>query len=241
MAQTVSVPFGTDRLPSLAASGALPATPTHHAVSIGLGEGGPLRICDAAAALFAHREPKTIDDPVVAIRDQVSALCDEWHRPAFQFVDAYFAALEASLVRDKDAVLAHSIDGGMLYELRDWIYLAPCPLPRAHLLAPDTASHSGKQLIKVDFAFWTGRNFVVVDFGRSRLLPRALKERERSLRDAGVDLLETIPADEGSWSEFLRRLLPSGAPFWAADRIPMGPFPSDALDALDEMAGSLIG
>ena len=131
---------------------------------------------------------------------------------------------------------------GALYDARDWVYSAPCPLPRAHLHAP--ASGAGEnaptdeQSVKVDFAFWNGRHFLAIDFGRSRFLPRAAREREQRLRDAGVVLIEALPQGEAGWAEFLERLLPSPeSAFWSGETIPMGPFPSAALDVLEGMAG----
>jgi hypothetical protein len=200
----------------------------------------PLRLHDGAGAL-SQRKPAAQDDPLASIRDQLKSLCDPWHRPAWDFVDTYLAAIEDVVARDASAILAQSVGGGGLYDARDWIYSAPCPLPRAHLHAPARGAGENAPTdelsVKVDFAFWNGRHFVAADFGRSRFLPRAAREREQCLLDAGAVLVEAMPQGEAGWGEFLGRLLPSpGSAFWSGETIPMGPFPSAALDVLGEMA-----
>jgi hypothetical protein len=242
----ILVPFGIDRWSArdlrarLGASGSA-SEPPFPFVVVARGGGDPLRLYHGAGALFSQRTPTSIDDPLAAIREQLNSLSNPWNRPAHDFVDAYFAAIEEIIAGDTGAILAQSIGGKALYRARDWIYSAPSPLPRAHVPAPAQAlgpDAPADETVKVDFAFWSGRQFVAVDFGRSRLLPRARRYRDERLGSAHVELVETTPRDQAAWAEFLGRLGPSQAPFWTGETIPMGPFPSSALDALDEMVAA---
>jgi hypothetical protein len=239
----IAVPFGIDRWSPQSvramrgSRGKAQVEAPFPCILVHRGEGKPLRLYEAAVALFLRGKPASQDDPLASIRDQLKSLCDPWHRPAWEFVDEYLAAIEGFVARYAGAILAQSIGGGTLYEARDWIFSAPCPLPRAHLHAPAEGAEPDAQWVKVDFAFWNGGNFVAVDFSGARFLPRAAQERRARLLHAAVDLIEATPRDETSWEAFLARLLPpSRRAFWSGETIPMGPFPSAALDALDEIA-----
>lgn len=173
------------------------------------------------------------EDPFVAIREHTKRLCDPWNRFALDFLGGYFGAVERLIADAGDDIVAScGLEGG-IFEPRDWIYSAPRPLPRAHLYAP-AAVPSGSPHVVVDIAFWTGRRFVAVDGAIGQMLPKRAREMRERLSAAGIDLVTAAPSGPADWETFLARILEADSPrFWAGQPLPMGPFPSRALDALD--------
>ena len=194
-------------------------------------EATPLRLNNsdydpAPPPAVGNEEP----DLVSVLRDHVKLGCASWNRKAFDFVDGYFEAVEQALIRNQSDIASQAVGFGQLYHLRDWIYSALRPLPRAHVPARGHDGDGAGRLL-VDFAFWTGRHFAVLDLGKGDLLPKQATERRQRLDRAGIAVFEHAPGSEEAWQSFLARLMPDG--FWRGEVLPMGPFRSGALEMLD--------
>ena len=198
----------------------------------------PLRLNGVPVDLFASANaPVDRSDQLITLRDQMLALCDPWNRSATLFVECYFRAVEDCVVDNAQAIAAGTVGLGSLFEPRDWAYSAPCPLPRAHLLAPGGGGSAETEYVVADFAFWTGAGFVALDVAPSRLLPKAARERRQRLADAGIKLVDKVPADDpAAWLSFFATLLaPPLTTFWQGETVPLGLFRSNALDVLDSL------
>jgi hypothetical protein len=186
--------------------------------------GEPLRLNNSSYGLAFKPAEEADPDPVANLRDCIKLECDPWNRKALDFVDRYFTAIERLTVAEESAIAAQAIGFGRLFDRHDWIFSALRPLPRAHLPI-------GDRHFRVTFAFWTGAGLLAVDLDAGDLMPGAARERERIFREAGIALVEAMPAGETGWTELLDELSsPDG--LWQGETLPLGPFRSTALDAL---------
>jgi len=240
----VVVPFGTDRwswadLGDRAAARPRRAAAPFPCLLLPADHDGPLRLNNIPADLFAGATaPIDRAEPLTTLHTRLLALCDPWNNAASTFVARYFRAIEAAVLAHAAEIAAGACGLGRLFEPRDWAYSAPCPLPRAHLRAPGGAGGPPEaDYVAVDFAFWSGAGFIALDVAPSRLLPVAARDRRRRLADAGIVLIDRAPADDpAAWLAFFGGLLaPPLTTFWQGEAVPLGPFASDALDALDGM------
>jgi len=86
------------------------------------------------------------------------------------------------------------------YNDDDWIFDALLPLPQAHLYETDPLS--GKytfvpsRMMKVDFAFWTGKRLVAVEIdGSSHVGSEGHVEKDRLLQRAGVHVVHILNSE----------------------------------------------
>lgn len=178
-------------------------------------------------------------DLLQPVREHLIRLSDVWSGPATRFVTGYFAAVQAMVEAHGASIEAQGITRGGLYRASDFVFSAPRPLPRAHLHAPlaGGSAEDAAAFVRVDFAFWTGAQFVAVEPGPPRLLPNAMRERRQRLAAAGIVTIEQLPTLPAEWESLMQQLLPPGcSPFWIGETLPQGSRPSNALDAIVALA-----
>lgn len=103
----------------------------------------------------------------------------------------------------------------------DWIFEALLPLPQAHLYQTDPLeddySFVPKRMMKVDFAFWTGKRLIVVEIdGGSHIGSQSHVEKDRLLQRAGITVVHILNAEITKYGKkVVERLLPSEiTQFW---------------------------
>lgn len=202
------------------------------------GATAPLRFNNAPPDLLPEAPNPEIVDPFEMIHQRMLPLCDPWNTAARAFLEGYLHAIDAIVAENAAAIAGQAVACPDLFEPRDWVFSAPCPLPRAHV--PTAATDGGGRLPfrdAVDFAFWTGEVIAAVDVTPPSLLPKAARARRERLEAAGVRHLEGMPGTgTAAWMALIGKLLPAGSPmFWHGEAVPTGPFPNRALDALDSM------
>jgi hypothetical protein len=179
-------------------------------------------------------------DLFVAVREHTRNLCVQWDRFSNDFVDGYFSAVERVVEQSAGKIQEDTGFRPGLYALRDWVFSAWRPFPRAHLRAPnETPANDERDWVQVDFAFWNGMRFVAVDMSIRQLLPKHGRRIRARLGAAGIGLVDVVPSGDGEWDAFLRRISASSSlRFWSGQRLPMGPFRSTAFEALEEACTS---
>lgn len=104
----------------------------------------------------------------------------------------------------------------------DWVFDALMPLPQAHLYLVDSLqddySFVPKNMVKVDFAFWTGKEIVAVEIdGSSHVGSESHARKDRLLQRAGVPVIHILN-DEllRHQKKAVSRLLPTSiTSFWS--------------------------
>ena len=95
------------------------------------------------------------------------------------------------------------------------LFLHLMPFPQAHIYANDpfieSTSFSPNRMMRVDFAFWTGEKFVVVEVdGESHVGSLEHIERDRLLLRSGVHVIHILNEEIDKYgSELVGKLLPS--------------------------------
>ncbi len=171
----------------------------------------------------------------IFIRDLVKRQCKPWDPQGHRLVDRYFEVLDELLLAHGDAVNEALAPFHGLYDAKHWLFSAPRPYPRAHLLAP--ADHvaallSPEDFVMVDFAFFLGPAIVALLPAQSGLTPRKARERQDRLIRAGVKVVTFTPGDlAGDARDFFCRALGPRLPcFWEGDPLPVGPFRPAAIE-----------
>jgi hypothetical protein len=96
----------------------------------------------------------------------------------------------------------------------NWVFDAMMPLPQAHLYATDPMEDSyhfaPNKMMKVDFAFWTGKGLVAVEIdGSSHSGSEAHIQKDRLLQRSGVHVVHILNNEISKYGEkVIRRLLP---------------------------------
>jgi hypothetical protein len=157
-----------------------------------------------------------------------------------KFVEAYFNYLGGSTADMVDpeewSLHRDRYPGGD----PDWIFRALLPLPQAHLyvLDPMEEFHSKhtpvppKNMFKVDFVFWTGKQLVAIEIdGGSHIGSDKHVRKDRMLQRAGVQVVHILNSEiEAQPEKVIRHLLPDAVGhFWTYFR---GRFPHNPLAPL---------
>ena len=171
----------------------------------------------------------------VFIRDLVRRQCRPWDPQGHRLVDRYFEVLDELLVAHADTLSEALAPFHGLYDAKHWLFSAPRPYPRAHLLAP--VDHVGEQLapddfVMVDFAFFLGPAIVALLPAQSGLTPKKARERQERLARAGVKVVTFTAGDltDNARDFFCRALGPRLPRFWDGDPVPVGPFRPAAIE-----------
>jgi hypothetical protein len=146
-----------------------------------------------------------------------------------RFLARYFDFVHRQIL-DRRAELSRSLARFQgLYRFDHWAFSAPRPLPRAHLHAPELGTTQGydpADLVRVDFAFWTGAETVAIDLIGSETRGETDALRRARLTQNGVRLID-IPhdlLDPARRREFDHCLPADFHRFWQGEAVPSGPF-----------------
>jgi hypothetical protein len=197
------IPYGCDRISA-------------DAPMASIMDGEPLRLNTSAyERSLAPDLQLTGEGLAVFVRDYLKRLCRPWDGQSAKFLDWYFASLAAHVDANRAPLTARLGAAAGLFRADDWLFSAPIPLPRAHLLADDP--------IQIDFAFWLGDRFAAARSAAATTTPRKAAGQDARLRAAGVEVVRFAPHDLAApCSPLFGRLLPT--PFWTGQKMPMGPF-----------------
>ncbi|MDF2998088.1 MAG: hypothetical protein K0R27_3725 [Xanthobacteraceae bacterium] len=186
-----------------------------------------LRINDAGLELPAP----AIGEPEMSTAERVAAhlrrLAGAWNVPAARFIGHYFAFLGRQLETHRAELEEKLAPFDGLFAPEDFIFSAPLPLPRAHLLAP-AEGHGGQpaaaDYVAVDFAFWLGDAPTAVFALPSPLTPGTARRRDERLAAAGVRLVSYGAIDLAD-PEFglFPRILGEAVRFWEGEALPSAP------------------
>ena len=189
----------------------------------------PLRLSDAGGLVrgpAAAPEPPRGGDQVLELRRGFEDLCGLWWPTGRRFVVAYFEFVASLVDEHRPELAARLSDFGGLYRVRDWMFSALAPLPRAWIPDAETQDPSGLEAyVACDFAFWTGNAIVALYVtGRETVTPARLRGVER-LGRAGVQVVElSALAMTAQGPDALRDRLPEAfRRFWEGERYPSGP------------------
>ncbi|MDA2937556.1 endonuclease domain-containing protein [Acidobacteria bacterium AH-259-A15] len=154
--------------------------------------------------LFPEKLP-TLDDSFEAlsfIRDFLKTSAKVQTDAEALFLDLYFSYCKDA-VTPKDWQLWFSkskiADLPIPVNNSDWVFDALMPLPQAHLYLHDPLSDRlfpPKNMIKVDFAFWTGKHIVAVEIdGSSHVGSENHVRKDRLLQRAGVRTIHILNSE----------------------------------------------
>jgi hypothetical protein len=175
-----------------------------------------------------------VDGEIRLLQSHLERLCGEWTKPPRQFLRRYFEEVRLEIERNLELLEARAIPFAGLYEAAHWAFSALLPLPRAHLHLPDPtarASFDAADIVRVDFAFWTGSGLVAVLTGGQRTpTPSARRDRER-LEAWGIERRAYEPGRLGGAAErgLLTSLGSAFRDFWKSEALPSGPPTGESL------------
>jgi len=104
---------------------------------------------------------------------------------------------------------------GAPYDDDRWAFAALMPLPQAHIYAlnplEEPASFVPSRMMKVDFAFWTGKQIVAVEIdGGSHIGSESHITKDRLLQRSGVHVVHILNSELKSFGmKVIRSLLPA--------------------------------
>jgi len=160
----------------------------------------------------------TVSQRLDFLRDHLKSLCGLWEKPPRLFLDGYFRDIAECIARHRPALDALAAAHGGLFRPDDWSYSALCLLPLARLpAAPETP---------VDFAFWTGESFLIVDIVGTATRSRGHRDGPARLRALGISVIEIAGTEiESDRPGDLASRLPAEINgFWRTDVLPSSPF-----------------
>lgn len=143
----------------------------------------------------------TEDDPARAldhIRKHLRETCYLDTDSEKRFLDLYFEHCQR-MVTATDSDLRIWGKDKLPVQKNDplWVFDALLPLPQAHLYLNDPFSEKysfvPQNMVKVDFAFWTGTEIVAVEIdGQSHIGSEAHIQKDRMLQRAGVSVIHIL-------------------------------------------------
>ena len=105
----------------------------------------------------------------------------------------------------------------------DWVFDAMMPLPQAHLYQNDPLQDgfqfAPNRMMKVDFAFWTGKRLVAIEIdGSSHAGSEAHIQKDRLLQRSGVHVVHILNSELAKYGiKVIERLLPQEiTKFWTS-------------------------
>jgi hypothetical protein len=153
------------------------------------------------------------------IRDYLRDKCELVTDHERKFVDLYFEyctdrTTVPAYVSKREPKDRGALYSGAPYNDDAWIFESLLPLPQAHLYQPnplvDPFSFVPSRMMKVDFAFWTGKRLVAVEIdGGSHIGSEAHIEKDRLLQRAGVQVIHILNSEITKYgTKVIARLLP---------------------------------
>lgn len=237
------IPYGTGRLPSDAFAMAtapdgttLQSCRLRH-VAIDRARRAPLRL--NGGQLEFRDEPgaeavRGAVDQALYIRDLLKSYCDTFQQTPKLFLDRYFGFVLRQVETHRAELEAMLTPYGAMYDPRHWAFSAWLPLPQAHVdLRPEplAAPPAPDDLLRADFAFWSGERFILIETGAGMASAKRAAAVDRA-RAAGMQVIET-PRDalDDDADEFFRDAFPpTFGRFWEGQRYPSGPFRPRGLE-----------
>ncbi len=230
------IPFGTANfhsrhfeLAGFSPAGMAISTPVPHAL-VSRAAGRPIRINNGPVQFILERQLEDlsgVEAQFELLKTNLVRICGDWQAPARSFLTRYFSDVEAEIESGRSELEERARPFAGLFEPLHWMFSALMPLPRAHIHLPSgVGGFEAEQddLVRVDFAFWTGTRIVcvVIDTGAT-LLPRQRRLRDRLAR-ADLDLIILGKAELGGELSLLARLGTRFRQFWQDEPLPGGPF-----------------
>ncbi len=155
--------------------------------------------------------------------------CTVWDKYPRAFLDRYFAFIHGQMMENRPELTKSLAKFKDLYRFDQWAFSALRPLPRAHLWAPENAEireFDAGQMLRVNFAFWTGAEIVAIDLIGTETRGEAHATRRNRLTRNGVKIIEMRHEYLGETrsSDFAASLPPEFHGFWKTQPLPAGPF-----------------
>lgn len=169
------------------------------------------------------------DAKLAALKEEAARGLDLFARHPRRFLDLYFEYVRGRVEAERTALEKRLAWSGGLFSYRDWVFSALRPLPRAALAEIRDGRPRLVQPI-ADFAFWTGREALLVRFrgaaGRQAhpTTSPGLPVRTVSLTPADLDSPETLCTRARFGDAFFD--------FWEGESWPAGPFRPRGLERL---------
>jgi hypothetical protein len=235
-ASATLIPYGVGRLPAdafAAADGLTAATCRLRHVAIAPWSGAPLRL---NSGQLEFRDGPTaqslagVTEQIDCVRNLLRSYCDTFRRSPKLFLDRYFAFVLGQIEAHRGELEAMLAPFGGMYDVRHWAFSAWLPVPQAHLdvrARPGGGPPATGDMVRVDFAFWSGARLIAVDVGDA-MASRARSAALERARRAGILVVEA-PNDGLTENLFGGAFPPAFARFWAGQRYPSGPFKPQGL------------
>lgn len=172
------------------------------------------------------------DEALTFIHQHLREKCEVGTDSERRFLDLYFDYCRDQ-VRPPSYLTGQRKDWRVPYNRPEWVFEALLPLPQAHVYQAnpleDGYSFFPSRMMKVDFAFWTGKRLVAIEIdGGSHIGSEAHVEKDRLLQRAGVHTVHILNSEVAKYGEkVVSRLLPHEVTeFWhcAKDTWPTNPF-----------------
>lgn len=229
----MNIPFGADAVTESQVT-LVNGQPSYRLPSVTIEPARAMRL-NSGGLVFGDPPPLTTMPTVADQLDFLSAHfqhhCGLWAKYARLFVERYFAFIQDEIASHEAELKDRLERFGSLYEIDHWAFSALRPLPRAHLtVAGSRTGLPSQNLLRTDFAFWTGTVFIAIDLVGGATRGQAEAQWRDRLERAGVQVLE-IPHEvlSGTDREAFATFLPQGLQaFWRDEALPTGPFRSDA-------------
>ena len=140
---------------------------------------------------FQYSGEHTPEAHLQAVEEYILQWCDPRSTFEVLFLKTYFNWLRQKMPPGQSKI--HLVP----YNNKNWVYVALFPIPQAHLYVTDPLrdkySFTPERMVKVDFAFWTGKNFVAVEIdGSSHVGSEKHVWKDRWLQRAGVQVIHIL-------------------------------------------------
>jgi len=224
------IPFGADRV---SAAQVLETGDgyTYHLPRITVQPGKALRL-NSGGLVFGTPPPLAaipeVADQLQFLRGHFQHHCGIWAKPARLFIERYFEFIAAEIAVHRAELETGWKRFGSLYIPEHWAFSALRPLPRAHLIAPETPEDPPPDcLLRCDIAFWSSEGAIAIDLVGAGTRGAAHARWRTRLEATGIRVIE-IHREHLADSDSLRACLPGDfLEFWRGEAVPTGPFRAD--------------
>ena len=179
-------------------------------------------------------EIEDCDDALRYVLEHLKSKCEVATPHERKFLDLYFTFIHQRVQPPPYLKSSNKKrdEYGNPYNTPAWVFQALFPLPQAHLYQADplegTFSFAPNRMMKVDFAFWTGKKFVAVEIdGESHVGSAAHVQKDRRLQRAGVEVIHILNSELDKYGvKVIERLMPvevtkfwsdAEDPYWALE------------------------
>lgn len=158
-------------------------------------------------------------EAIVFVREYLKRNCHVQTDSESRFLDLYFDFCQSAVV--PRAWEKENLNRPVPRNDPEWVFDSLLPLPQAHLYLTDPLkdefSFVPKNMVKVDFAFWTGNQVIAVEIdGSSHVGRESHVQKDRLLQRAGVMVVHILNSELLKYSgKAISALLPRGIThFW---------------------------